>query len=122
MKKTRGALMSRVQLESNETVYWIDCGFYLLPVTSSKLSQFGLYDVKSVNPLASKFTSYDPVFESVGRLEDELENSRENPIESPIENPIETTRGKSESLQKIYRFSCNWSYSFFPRNFLSSFM
>ena len=106
--------MSRVQLESNETVYWIDCGFYLLPVTSSKLSQFGLYNVKSVNPLASKFTC-DPVFESVGRLEDELENSREN--------PIETTRGKSESLQqKKYRFSCNWSHSFFPRIFLSSFM
>lgn len=118
MKKTRGALMSRIQLESNETVYWIDCGFYLLPVTSSKLSQFGLYNVKSVNPLASKFTSYDPVFESLGRLEDELENSRENPIENPIEN----TREKSESIQKIYRFSCNWSYSFFPRIFLSSFM
>jgi len=117
--------MSRVQLESNETVYWIDCEFYLLPVTSSKLSQFGLYNVKSVNPLASKFTSYDPVFESVGRLEDELESPIENPIESPIENPIENTientREKSE-IQKMHRFSCNWTYSFFPRIFLSSFM
>lgn len=52
---SRQDLRSRVQAGSDERVQWIDCGFYLMPVTSSKLSQFGLswHDVKVVDPLQS---------------------------------------------------------------------
>lgn len=63
---SRKAHMSYVEAGSDEIVCWIDCAFYLMPVTSSKLSQFNLSwdNVKVMNPLDSECTEINPVFES----------------------------------------------------------
>ena len=98
--------MSRVQAESNEKVHWIDCGFYLLPVTLSKLSRFGLSNVsnvKFVNPLASKCTMDDQLFESVGSF-----------VDADVEELVEKSIEKSVKYSKN-RFNC--SYPMFPRIF-----
>jgi len=65
MDVSRKIIMSRVQVSSDVIVRWIDCGFYLMPVTSSKLAQYGLSwnDIKVVNPLDSECTRNDAVFE-----------------------------------------------------------
>ena len=69
-KISRETLMANVQRESQENVKWIDCGFYLMPVNSSTLSQFGLswYDVKIVDPLKSDWSSLLVVTNSTGLL------------------------------------------------------
>ena len=112
MKQSRKAVVSRVQRESNETVHWIDCGFYLMPVTSSKLSRFELSDVKFVNPLDSILTAHDPVFESAGSFQefDELEKSFEKLAEKESANRIE-----GYSMRNVDQVSC--SYSFVSRIF-----
>ena len=58
--------MYNIQTKSDEIMYWIDCGFYLMPVTLSTLLQFGLTleEVNVVNPLDYAFTKNNPVFES----------------------------------------------------------
>jgi hypothetical protein len=100
MDVSRKTLMSRVQVSSDEIVLWIDCGFYLMPITSSKLSQYGLLwnDIKVVNPLDSECTKKDPVFEST---------------EIPLFEEDNTEN-----------FPCNLSlyHSMFPRIFFSAFM
>ena len=107
--------MSRVQASSDEIVCWIDCGFYLLPMTSSKLSKFGLSwnDIKVVNPLNSECTKNDPVFESteIPKLE---EKNKE----------IEEIEEIEEICKRKRNFPCNLSFSFsmFPRIFFSALM
>lgn len=36
------SIASRIQLASGERVVWVDCGFYLMPVTPSHLARHGL--------------------------------------------------------------------------------
>ena len=106
---SRKTLMSRVQVSSDEIVCWIDCGFYLMPITSSKLSQYGLSwnDIKVVNPLDLECEK-DPVFEST---------------EMPVFEKNEKTETKESCIRKHYRnFPCNLSHSMFPRLFFSAFM
>ena len=104
--------MSRVQVSSDETVCWIDCGFYLVPMTSSKFSQFGLSwnDIKVVNALYSECTENNSVFVSteIPNWEEENEENEEN---------------KEIYTRKWYRnFPCNLSHSMFPRIFFSAFI
>lgn len=92
--------MSRVQVSSDELVTWVDCGFYLMPITSSKLSQYGLSwnDIKVVNALDFECTENDPVFEST---------------EMPVcEKNEEETETKEESLIMKHgrNFPCNLSF------------
>lgn len=112
MDVSRKTLMSRVQVSSDEIVLWIDCGFYLMPITSSKLSQHGLLwnDIKVVNPLDSECTKKDPVFEST-----------EIPI---FEENNEKNNEKNNERIKYRHFPCNLflSHSMFPRIFFSAFM
>jgi hypothetical protein len=114
MDVSRKTLMSHVQASSDDIVCWIDCGFYLMPVTSSKLSRFGLSNVKFVNPLASNLTVHDPVFEYVGSLKkfDKLEKAVEKAVENQIEDYY--------PMKNSNRFSCSYSKIF--RIFLSAFM
>ena len=62
----RRTSMYNMQTKSDEIVYWIDCGFYLMPVTLSTLLHFSLTleKVNVVNPLDYAFTKNNPVFES----------------------------------------------------------
>ena len=117
MDVSRNTLMSRVQESSDEIVLWIDCGFYLIPITSSKLSQYGLSwnDIKVVNPLDSECTEKDPVFEST-----EIPLFEENNKEDNAEKK-ESCVGK---LKQYINFPCNlsFSHSMFPRIFFSAFM
>jgi len=47
-----------------EDVYWLDCGFYLLPVTSSKLLKYGLtLDDVSVSKPPLKYGTTPTVYE-----------------------------------------------------------
>lgn len=103
---SRKTLMFRMQVSSDEIVCWMDCGFYLMPITSSKLSQYGLSwdDIKVVNPLDSECTK---LFE-----------------ESNAEGK-EGEEGEEGCMRKQYRkFPCDISpyHSMFPRFFFSEFM
>uniref|UniRef100_A0A6C0IYL0 Uncharacterized protein n=1 Tax=viral metagenome TaxID=1070528 RepID=A0A6C0IYL0_9ZZZZ len=93
---SRNALMSRVQAGSHEAVFWIDCGFYLMPVTLSKLSQFNVSmdSVKVVSPLDSMCNETNPVFESseIPKLEEENEEEE-----------------KSYRRKQYRNFPCNFS-------------
>lgn len=110
-------------MSSDEIVLWIDCGYYLMPITSSKLSQYGLSwnDIKVVNPLDSECIKKDPVFESI-----EIPAFEENNSEKNEEKNEKKNEEKNENcIRKHYKkFPCNLSlsHSMFPRIFFSAFM
>lgn len=51
-RNQREYIQRRVQIASTEPVYWLDCGFYLLPVTPSRLALYGLnpLTIETVDP------------------------------------------------------------------------
>ena len=102
MDVSRKTLMSRVQASSGEIVCWIDCVFYLMPMTSSKLYQYGLSwnDIKVVNPLNSECTKNDPVFEYTDIPKFEEENEENEEI----------------CTRKHQNFLCNLSFSVFSHS------
>lgn len=100
----RKALMNAVQKEYQETIQWIDCGFYLIPVDSLKLSEFGIswHDVKIVDPLKSICSSF----------------SQAVPLE-PVIPLIAHSKVQVESPPK-HKFPRNLSFSqMLPRVFFS---
>ena len=121
---SRQALIADVQRWCDEIVCWIDCGFYLMPVTSSKLSRFGLswQEVKVVEPLESLCTANDPIFESANVPEvdgvqvvdvvdvvDRVQMVEEKQTNHIIEN----------NKYNIFPYDFSFSHSMFPRIFFS---